>query len=373
LAAPALEYWLNDDRYLAPLRALLLMLPLTVVSVPAVARLERALNYRSVAALELVQQFLFVTVGVALAWRGLGVWAPVAGFGASQAWLVIGSHALAGYRPRWHWSTELLREMLGYGLGYSASVWVWQLRNLVNPLVVGRYAGAEAVGYVALAMRLVETLSFVWTVTWRISIVALARLQRNRARLLDAVNEGMGLQVLASAPILVGFGWAAPWLFPLLLGPTWLPALGVYPFIAMSALTNCTFSLHSSALYALRRNWDVTLFHLVHVGFITVAAVVLVPWLGPLGYGWAEIVGLVSYSVLHFSFATHIGRPDYTPSFLWLLAFTAPLVGGNVAPWVWLAVLLPFLWPATRKQARGAVMLFIPRTFRALQISRSPS
>jgi PST family polysaccharide transporter len=95
VAAPALGYWLNDDRYLAPVRVLLLALPLTVVSVPAVARLERALDYRSVAVLELVQQLLFLIVGLVLAWQGLGVWAAVAGYGVSQAWLVVASHALA--------------------------------------------------------------------------------------------------------------------------------------------------------------------------------------------------------------------------------------------------------------------------------------
>jgi O-antigen/teichoic acid export membrane protein len=372
-AAPALGYWFNDDRFFPPLRVLLLVLPLTALSVPAVARLERALDYRSVAALELGQQLLFLIVALVLAWHGLGVWAPVAGYCASQVWMIAGSHALAGFWPRWHWSPALLREMLAYGLGYSASAWVWQLRELVNPLVVGRYAGAEAVGYVALVVRLVDTLGFVSGAIWRISIVALARLQRNRARLLDAVSEGMGLQVLASGPILAGFGWVAPMMLPVLLGPNWLPALAIYPFVALSHLAISAFSLYSSALYVLRRNWEVTRFHLAHVGLLAGAALLLVPRLGPIGYGWAEIVALGSYLVLHSSITAHIGRPEYAPSFLWLIAFSVPVFGISLGPWVWLAILVPLLWSASRRQVLGAAAIVIPQLLRRLPQPRGAS
>src|SRR5918997_2486829 len=51
LAAPLAVYWMEDPRFLSPLRVLLLSLPLMVLAVPAVARLERALDYRKVAGL----------------------------------------------------------------------------------------------------------------------------------------------------------------------------------------------------------------------------------------------------------------------------------------------------------------------------------
>jgi PST family polysaccharide transporter len=366
LATPALGSWLNDDRYVAPLRVLLVLLPLDVISAPAVVRLERGLRYRRVAVIELTQQLLFLGTGVTLAWRGLGVWAPVAGYGVSELWLVVASYALSAYRPRWLWSTDLLRDMLQYGLGYSASAWLKQARYLVNPLIVGRYAGAEAVGYVALAIRVVETLSFVWTATWRISIVALARLERNRARLLEAANEGMGLQVLASGPIMAVVGWAAPWIFPVLLGARWLPALEVYPFIALGFLSSAAFTLHTSALYVLRRNWEVARFQLANVASFTVAALLLVPRMGFVGYGWAEVAALASYAVLHLAVVLQLGRPAYAPSLLWLLAFTVPLFGATATPWLWLSVLAPLLWPAARKQARAAAAILVPATLRVL-------
>ena len=108
--------------------------------------------------------------------------------------------------------------MLTYGFGYSSSVWVWQLRSLVNPFIVGRFAGAEAVGYIAVGIRFAEVLSFARAATWRIAMAALAKLNQNPVRLRNSVTEGMRLQALAVGLPLAAFALAAPLLVPLGLG-----------------------------------------------------------------------------------------------------------------------------------------------------------
>lgn len=55
-----------------------------------------------------------------------------------------------------------------------------------------------------------EILSFVKMATWRISTATLARLQGNRERLLKAVSEGIGLQILALEPLLALVSWISP-------------------------------------------------------------------------------------------------------------------------------------------------------------------
>lgn len=131
-----------------------------------------------------------------------------------QAFLSISLYLAARYLPRLRWDTGSSARMIRYGLGFSASLWVYQARELVNPLIVGRYLGAEAAGYVALAIRFARGLSFVKEAMWRISIAALARVQGDRPRLVRAVGEGMKLQIMAQAPLLVGFAWVSIWILP---------------------------------------------------------------------------------------------------------------------------------------------------------------
>src|SRR5256885_4278907 len=93
--------------------------------------------------------------------RSAGVWSPVTGLIASQGWLLVATYGAQRYRPALTWNSGLVREMVRYGATYSVSTWLWQLRGLVNPLVVGHFLGAAAVGFVGLTARLVEVTSVV--------------------------------------------------------------------------------------------------------------------------------------------------------------------------------------------------------------------
>lgn len=324
LSAPLLSYWIDDPHFIISLQVMLLGMPLILLCVPATARLERALDFRKVAGIELSGQLLYYASALLLAWQGFGFWAPVCGFFVWKVWTLSSSYVLSRYLPRLYWSTSMIREMLTYGLSFSSSMWVWQLRKLVNPLIVGRFLGPEGMGYVALAIRLVEVLSFVKNATWRLAIVALAKVQRDPLRLRRALEEAMGMQLLGLGPLLAGFALLAPWLIPFLFGKSWNAVVLVFPFIALSYLLNAMFNMHSSVLYVLERNWSVTAFHVVHVVLFAGAALLLVDRLGLLGYGLAELVALASYPVIHF-FAIGVLDFDYSRALPWLVAFVPPL------------------------------------------------
>ncbi|MCI0568700.1 MAG: oligosaccharide flippase family protein [Acidobacteria bacterium] len=355
MSEPLLGRWMGDIRYLAPLRFLLAALPFTVLSIPAVAQLERELDYRKVAALETVGQILYQGLSVALAWKGWGLWAPVAGYILWQVWTTLASCVLARYRPGWHWSTPLAREMLNYGAGYSSSFWVYNLRSLVNPLIVGRYLGPQEVGFVSLTIRLVEVLGFVRAATFRLSIATLGRVQQDAARLKRALEEGLGLQALALGMPLAAFALVAPMALPRLFGNQWAPALAIYPYIALGFFAGGVFAMLASVLYVRRRNFQVTGANAVHSILFGTVAILLVPRLGLLGYGCAEIGAMASYFVLH-RFAARLFPFNYRSAIPWALAFVpvlfTPLVG-----WPWrLFLLLPLATVSLSPLARGKLV-----------------
>ncbi|MBV9389142.1 MAG: oligosaccharide flippase family protein [Chroococcidiopsidaceae cyanobacterium CP_BM_ER_R8_30] len=350
LGLPLLNGWVRLEGFGAVAQVMFLGLPVVLLSQVPLARLERHLDYRRVAMVELSGQIVFFIVTLPLAFQGLGVWAPVAGWWTQQLQTLGLLYWMSSYRPRFYWDLGLVKQMLSYSVGFSASFWVWQLRILVNPLVIGRYAGAEAVGYVALAIRIVEVLSFVKTATWRLAIATLGRLQRDTARLKKAVTEGMGLQILALGPLLVGFSWVGPWLIPLLFGSRWRPVIEIYPFIAVSYLSNAMFNLHSSALYVLQRNWEITVFHLAHIALFGGAVFMFVPRLGLVGYGWAEILALCSYIIIHFYVTRSIGSPDYRLVGLWWGAFVAALFIYQLGWWAALGLVTIVLLPNTHQR-----------------------
>lgn len=352
LGLPLAYGWIRLAGLLPIARAMFLVLPVQLLALVPLARLERALDYRRVAMAELMGYVAYYVVALPLAFRGLGPWAPVAGYWTQQATVSTLLFRSARYQPRFYWDRALARQMIGYGLGYSSATWIWQLRDLVNPLVVGRYAGASAVGYVALAVRLVDALSFIKTAAWRLSIAVFARLQTDSVRLLSAIGEGMQLQILALGPILVVFGLAAPWIIAGLFGDKWVPMITLYPFIALSYLTNAVFNFHSSTLLVLRRTWQVAAFHLAHLTLFAGSALVLVPRIGLVGYGWAEVVALLSYGVLHAHVARYVGMPSYGFVGRWWIAWVLPLFWQRLGWWSLLGPAMALAWPGTGRQLK---------------------
>src|SRR5207237_9200133 len=87
--APLLIRWYSNSEFLPPYLVLLLTIPVIGLTGVPMAKLERELNFRNVASIELGGQLLGLLVGVTLAAIRSGVWDSVAGQIASQIARVI--------------------------------------------------------------------------------------------------------------------------------------------------------------------------------------------------------------------------------------------------------------------------------------------
>jgi len=175
------------------------------------------------------------------------------------------------------------------------SLRTWQLRTLVNPVFVGRFAGLEAVAYVAFALRIADGLGFLRTVASRLGIAALARLQHNREAFADALEKALLLQVITLGPLLGAFVLFGPWITQNFFGPRWLQAIAIFPFVAAGVLVNSVFNLLASALFAIGQEWAVMRAYSSHVLLLAGATCVLLPKVGVVGYGWAELIACTGY------------------------------------------------------------------------------
>ncbi len=350
LCVPFLQAWLKIEGFTPIFELLVLFSFLTVIDQAPLAKLERNLEFKCVAWVELLGQLLLFIVSLSLALRGAGAWAPTLGWCAQQAQTCILLWAVSRLRPKLCWDWERIKEMLFYGFGVSASGWVWYLKTLINPLIVGRFAGETAVGQIALAIRMLEVLSFAKAATYRISIAALAQLQSDKLRLKQAISEGMELQLLALGPLLVLASWLGPIVFPILFGHEWIPAMSIFPLLGVTYLTNAAFNLHCSTLYVLRRNWEVAAFHASYVASFAVFAFLLVPRSGIFGYAWAEVLSIVTYLVAHLYIHRLIGSPNYQIAAIWWAGFTLAMFSYQLGWWVVGVLAIVCLMPETRSR-----------------------
>jgi PST family polysaccharide transporter len=338
--APLLVRWYGSHEFVWPYLALLLTVPLTGLTGVPMAKLERELDFRRVAGIELGGQVVGLMLAITLAWFGGGVWAPVGGQIAWQIFVLAAAFSSAGLFPRPHLDRLQAWEMLRFGIGITASQRVWQLRTLVNPLLVGRFAGAEGVAFVALAIRIAEALGTFRLAAGRMAIAALARLQDSPEKFRAALERAIYLQVMALGPLLCVFALLGPLIVEHLIGVRWVPCLAIFPFVAAGVLVNSVYNLQASALFVTGQQWIVMRSYLAHVALLGTGTWLLLPRLGIAGYGWAELPACAAYFLIHAELA---GRVEirYRKLVPWLAVFLAllsiPLTRGS---WIVAAMLI---------------------------------
>ncbi|MEM8738563.1 MAG: oligosaccharide flippase family protein [Planctomycetota bacterium] len=352
-AVGLLDHAVGLGRFAPVLWVFFACLPLSIVCTPARVKLERGLAYDRIAVIELFALFQFQAVALGLAYAGYGAWSLVASWVVNQVLMLSLVCAAAKYLPRLAWDGGQNRRMLGFGLGYTASAAAIQLRTLINPLIVVPFAGAAAAGYVGMATMFAFRLSVIKHLSEKMAVAALAKVQHRRERVRELVGEGMRLQVLCVGVPLAGFAWAGPWLIPRLMGSEWRPVADLLPLVAIGFLASAVFGLHASVLQVYERNWSVAGFNAALMTALFGLSWWLVPRIGYLGYGWAEVMTLPTYLLMHLFLKREVGTPDYRVAVVWAaglsLLMLAPRLG--VAAWVCAAAVLA--WPVTWTHLAG--------------------
>jgi O-antigen/teichoic acid export membrane protein len=346
-AVPLLQLAIGVPGFWPIAVGLLTVIPLSVIATFPLALLERDLDFRRIAMIELCSQVCCYASALALAYQGSGAFALVAGWWIKEAvsltLLLLGTR----HRPGILLERARARRILRYGMAYSLSGWVWQLRYVLTPVLVGRLAGAEVLGVVLLTTRFVQNLNFVAAAVRRLSLSALARLQGDVEKLSRVCSEAMVIQVLALGPFVVLFAVAAPILSPRLLGPHWGGIALLFPFLALSALVDSAFSFHSQVLHVLDRSLDVAAFNAVRLVLFATGCLVFLPRFGLVGYGYAEVLSFISYGFVHWFAARRGLRVRYALPMAFQAVFAVALFYNELG---WAAALAPLViiaWPGS--------------------------
>ena len=338
---------------LMPLRVLLLSVPINVLWAPSQARIERTFGYKQMGILEVGGDLALYGTAVPLAFLGAGAWSLVAGYFAWQTWLLVGSYAFSGLRPRLSWSKDMARTLTRYGFSFSMTSWIQRIGGLVNPLVVGGFFGAAGVGYVAFAQRLVDTIGFANRGAYRLGLAAIARVPASQPHRIErALEEGSVLQLVALGVPLAAFGVVAPRVIPWLFGREWDASIPLYSLLALASLVAAAGLIQITYLLARGRNATVAVVAAVGVVVLAATSIPLVWHYGINGFGYASLLALVDLVVLD-----RVVRRDVAISYRRYLPL-AVVLGPLVAfPLVAFPVSLVLLAPAV-------VFLIVPSTRR---------
>jgi PST family polysaccharide transporter len=301
-AAPLLARWPGvSSEVTAPVRWLALLIVLASLRMPAMVLLERRLAYVPLTIAETADTVTFNAVAIAAAVAGAGLWSFVLGALAARVANLAVLWIATRWRPTLAWNRGELAPVLRFGILFQGSVLIGLAGDAVVPTFVTAWSGVAAVGYLNWAATVAFLPLQVVSIAGRVLFPALSSLQTEPARFAEAtaraLNRVTTILYPAAALLLAG---ADP-VVRLVFGDAWAPAVPAVRGFCLSAIIGGTSTIFVHALYGLGRPDLVLRLNLTTAALLWVLTVVLVPWLGFVGFAVASAAlacGSVSYTAL---------------------------------------------------------------------------
>jgi len=223
--------------------------PLAALSTTQVALLTRRLSYRSLELREIAGVLCGGVAALALAFAGFGPWAIIGNSLVASAASTLLLWRLSSWRPRRVFSPAHLRHLSSFG----ARLFGIRLLNYANLNVdnalVGRFAGASALGAYSLAYNVVFTpMIRIANPISGVVYPALARMQDDVPRMRSAWLRSKRLSASLLAPAFMVIAVTAPDLVRVLFGQKWHAAVPVIELLAVAGVAHSLVTLNWTVL-----------------------------------------------------------------------------------------------------------------------------
>jgi O-antigen/teichoic acid export membrane protein len=260
----------------------------TVIAV-AVARRRR--QFSAISFANLVGHLVGIGLSLLLLLIDSGVWALI----AMRVFIALATMALLIWQLRlWIrpiWSLAHLRGLLRFAGVSFADKLVENLSYLALANFVGALYGVGTLGYVNMAMRLIEPLrGAIIGSAHNLSFSFFARDSDAPQRLADRIAAVTAQSAWLIAPIFAGLAAISSQLVPLIAGPGWDPAIEIAVCLAIGSALAVPARLVFTALAASARP-EFGLIANVSSLAVTLAALVALAPLGPVAVGAARLCG----------------------------------------------------------------------------------
>jgi PST family polysaccharide transporter len=235
VAAPFVADFFNSPDGAPIIRALAFSFPIRYLANAHDALAQKELLFRKRMVAELAMAAVKAAVSIGCALGGLGAWSLVWGqLSGIAVWSLL-LWILVPWVPRLRIDREVARPMLRYGRGIIAVNVVAAIVHHADAAVVGRFAGAAALGIYQIAYKVPEmSIAVLMWVVSKIAFPAFAKLHAAKGDLAAAYLTAIRYVTALTIPVAAGLWIVAEPLVLALFGPRWIAAvpivriLGVY-------------------------------------------------------------------------------------------------------------------------------------------------
>jgi PST family polysaccharide transporter len=366
LAAPLIARSVALPELSPVLRWMAVGLLFNALSGTPAALLERSFKFKSLAIRRLASTVTGCIAGVAVAFKGGGVWSLVVQslVGAVVGLLML--WAATEWRPGRGFHVTALHELWPVGFGVLGIELLGFFGGQADRLLVGAFLGAQALGWYFMAMRIVTIMVEIFSSIFStVSLTMFSRLQDDRDRLREWLYRLTGASSAVTIPCFALAAVLAPVLLPFILGSQWTASVVLFQVLSFLGAINAVASFDRSVLLATGRAKDAFLltFGQSVLGIVLIA--VAVPY-GVFAVAIAVVARQYCYWPVRLVVLRRaIGIRPWTYLAQWLRPFAASLVMFAViygTVWLWPVLMSsPLLYLPGAALIGGVVYLAVLR------------
>ncbi|OQC68435.1 MAG: Teichuronic acid biosynthesis protein TuaB [Verrucomicrobia bacterium ADurb.Bin006] len=215
----------------------------------------RDLDFKTLAIINWTATIASGAVGVAMAWRGFGVWSLV-----TQAVLrvFVGTvvlWVLRPWRPRGRFRWACIGALWPFSSRLLAAALLDSIFRNVYPVVIGKAHSAADLGFYARAHQFADTPSYALSaVTSRVAFPYFSTLQDDRVLLKRRLRQLIRLTATLNFPLMTGIAAAAPALVTALVTEKWAGCVPLLQVMSFAGLLHPLHIYHLKVLTALGRS-----------------------------------------------------------------------------------------------------------------------
>lgn len=263
-------------------------LPITTLRVPALAMLERHLEYAPVVSVEIAQTLAYTVFLIGALAAGAGIWALPCSL-VVQA--VVGTLIIVHVTPVGVVAPRLdiarIRPVFKFGAQFQGIAAVQVANDQVFNASVPAIAGFGALGLWGMTYRLLQLPQLVFMSLRRVSYPAMARLIASGAELRATVERSARVAAVASGLVLAPLVAAAPAFVPVVFGERWSEAADILPGACLGLVIGGPVSVAVAAYLLAAGN----------AGTVLRSAILRVTALLALSLGLLPIIGVVAIGI----------------------------------------------------------------------------
>ena len=249
IAAPYIAHFYNNSS----LTPIVRVISLTIV-ISGVKGIQQAYVSRNM----LFKRFFFSTiggtiasafVGIALAYKGFGVWALVAQQLLNTATDTLILWLTVKWRPRLMFSWKRLKKLLSFGWKILCSSLIDTVYNNVRSLIIGKMYSSADLAYYNQGDKFPKLIvTNINTSIDSVLLPAMSSVQDSKDRVKNMTRRAIKTSIYIMAPLMMGLAFCAEPIVTLILTEKWLPCV---PFLRIFCVTCMFYPIHTANLNAI--------------------------------------------------------------------------------------------------------------------------